>query len=70
VGSHPEGDSPHGVKDLAGNLREWTSSRAAWGRVTKGGSYWDDKPEPVSAWHRSSAQDGSMLTGFRCARSL
>lgn len=23
VGSHPEGDSPYGVKDMAGNAREW-----------------------------------------------
>ncbi len=25
VGSHPEGDSPYGVKDMAGNAREWVS---------------------------------------------
>lgn len=41
VGSHPASDSPYGVRDLAGNVWEWTRSALAPDQaVARGGSYY------------------------------
>jgi sulfatase modifying factor 1 len=40
VGSFPEGATPEGILDVAGNVWEWTSSRVAHGGgIIRGGSY-------------------------------
>ena len=69
IGSHPQGDSPDGVSDLAGNVREWTSSRDGRFRIVRGGSWGDSLPDFVAvAFRGMNAPDERFeLTGFRCA---
>ena len=72
VGSYPRGDSPQGVKDLSGNVMEWTStSYDASSRVFRGGSWLYVNPRSVSAAYRSGGYpvDRNVSLGFRCARS-
>jgi len=41
IGSHPASDSPFGVRDLAGNVWEWTTSAERPGApMLRGGSYY------------------------------
>jgi formylglycine-generating enzyme required for sulfatase activity len=69
VGSHPDGDSADGISDLAGNVREWTSSKDGRFRVVRGGSWGDSLPDFVAvAFRGMNAPDERFeLTGFRCA---
>jgi sulfatase modifying factor 1 len=69
VGTHPEGDSPDGVSDLAGNVREWTSTSDGRFKVVRGGSWGDTLPEFLAvAFRGMNAPDERFeLTGFRCA---
>ncbi len=67
VGAFPAGASPYGVLDGAGQVYEWTSTRAGNNRrIVKGGS-WDDhggicRP---AAWHSRPAHLKHILIGFR-----
>jgi len=83
VGSFPDGASPYGVMDMAGNVAEWTSDwfKAYPGsdyhspyfgekyRVIRGGGWFSDK-ELVRTTERScsSAELANDDVGFRCAR--
>ena len=70
VGLYPQGESPFGVQDMAGNVREWVSEwydDAETKKMLKGGSF-SDTYEHV----RISDRLGHIPTspghnrGFRC----
>jgi toxoflavin biosynthesis protein ToxD len=68
VGSFPEGASPFGPVDAAGQVFEWTATPAGAGRyIVKGGS-WDDKGCGVcrpAARHSRPQRLKHILIGFR-----
>ncbi len=82
VGTHAKSDSAAGVKDLAGNVWEWTSSatvvfadsRGRGGtpvKIARGGGWSDGDPRNVSAAVRfpDLPTRRSADLGFRCART-
>jgi formylglycine-generating enzyme required for sulfatase activity len=72
VGSNPRSKSADGIQDLAGNVREWTSTPHERFRVLRGGSWGDSLPEFLSTAFRGwNAPDERMEhLGFRCAAPL
>jgi hypothetical protein len=71
VGTFTAGDTPQGIHDLAGNVREWTASTLAAGNpIVKGSSFNDEQAVQV----RVSRRDGgppdlrTYVAGFRCVR--
>ena len=74
VGSYPKGDSMNGLKDMAGNVREWTSSTyesTSEHKVDRGGSWYNNSPDIVRASYRSFGSPASRndFLGVRCVRS-
>ncbi len=67
VGSLPEGDTPAGIHDLAGNVWEFTSTT---GHVAMGAGYNVDNASLVDVTVRipGEAAFRGPNTGFRCAR--
>jgi formylglycine-generating enzyme required for sulfatase activity len=72
VGAHPDGRTPEGLEDMAGNVAEWvTTSGAASGRgVARGGSWRSALAAELRTWSRleldPDAHDDRV--GVRCAR--
>ncbi len=73
VGRFPEGASPFGMLDAAGQVFEWTNTPARNGRwIVKGGS-WDDRGCGVcrpAARHSRPEDIKHILVGFRLVRDI
>jgi formylglycine-generating enzyme required for sulfatase activity len=79
AGSHPDGASPEGVLDLAGNVAEWAASTipltdGGQGSTeaeteVRGGSYATASASALRAWNRRVLPPGTRVSdvGFRCA---
>jgi len=85
VGSFPQGASPHGVMDMAGNVAEWTTGwfKAYPGgdfaspyfgeqyRVIRGGGWFTEKDLVRTTERSASSEDlRNDDVGFRCVRSV
>lgn len=70
AGSHPDGASPEGVLDLAGNVAEWTlpASLAARETEVRGGSFADSAAGSLRTWQRRVVpiETRSPEIGLRC----
>jgi formylglycine-generating enzyme required for sulfatase activity len=68
AGAHPDGASPEGARDLAGNVAEWAIGRAGEAEV-RGGSYADGAASALRSWQRRvlPAETRAPDIGVRCA---
>jgi formylglycine-generating enzyme len=70
AGAHPDGASPEGVFDLAGNVAEWSQAEPPDARVAevRGGSFADGTAGALRSWQRRviSVETRSSEIGFRC----
>lgn len=69
AGARPDGASPDGVLDLAGNVAEWT--READGTfVARGGSFRSTSAAELKSWASLPDRQKALYIGFRCAYPL
>jgi formylglycine-generating enzyme required for sulfatase activity len=65
AGTRPDGATPEGVLDLAGNVAEWTVERDGR-RVARGGSFASTSALELKSWASETAPRLANM-GFRCA---
>ncbi len=66
AGSRPDGASPEGVLDLAGNVAEWTNEADA-SYAARGGSFRSTSAAELKSWAALGDHDKALHIGFRCA---
>ena len=66
AGSRPDGASPEGVLDLAGNVAEWTRETAG-GHTARGGSFRSTSAAELKSWASLPDREKALHIGFRCA---
>ncbi len=68
AGARPDGVTPDGVHDLAGNVAEWTREPGG-GHAARGGSYRSRKAAELKSWavERMPEERRAPHIGFRCA---
>ena len=66
AGARPDGASPEGVLDLAGNVAEWTREKDG-SFVARGGSYRSELASDLKTWASEARQARGPQIGFRCA---
>ncbi len=70
AGSRPDGATPEGILDLAGNVAEWTREAGDGGFSARGGSYRSRSAAELKSWATTQCCSGSAAKrdiGFRCA---
>ena len=67
VDAHPLGMSPYGAYDMAGNVREFTATRAETGVIAMGGS-WRDRSYQFVSIATPLPMFAADDLGFRCVR--
>lgn len=74
VDAHPNGASPYGVMDMAGNVCEWTCTAYADGsNAVKGGFFNQHAPFLFLAAYRNMSQlrgNAQDYIGFRCVKEV
>jgi formylglycine-generating enzyme required for sulfatase activity len=67
AGTHPDGASPEGVLDLAGNVAEWAAGAGGDAEV-RGGSFADAAASALRSWQRRAVprETRSSEIGLRC----
>ena len=66
VGSRPDGATPEGVLDLAGNVAEWTREPNG-GYSARGGSFRSTSAAELKSWAAQAEPNKGLHIGFRCA---
>jgi len=64
-GARPDGATPEGVLDLAGNVAEWTREPDG-SFVARGGSYRSELAGDLKTWAVEARQTRAPHVGFRC----
>lgn len=68
AGARPDGKSPDGVLDLAGNVAEWAREPNASARA-HGGSFRSRVAGELKSWSVEGGESAADHVGFRCAYS-
>jgi formylglycine-generating enzyme required for sulfatase activity len=66
AGARPDGATPQGVLDLAGNVAEWTHELDG-SYAARGGSFRSTSAAELKSWARSVDREKALYIGFRCA---
>jgi len=69
AGARPDGATPDGILDLAGNVAEWTLERDG-SFAARGGSYRSELAADLKSWAVEPRKTRAAHVGFRCAYPL